>query len=155
MSFEIEPIKYTDNMKILVDKVNETIATITDGIAVVREQNFVATDNQTEFTLSSEYRMSSKLLDVYVEGIRQRQGIDYEETDNVTVTFLEGLLESDKVTFKWFSPYGDVLLGTVDINDPSLIPDGSIPDSKVALNNVDAGMFGDTTTGVLLDGGTF
>lgn len=131
MSFELNPIKQTDNMKTVVARFNEMMKSISDGIATVREDSFVATLGQKVFKLPSPYRVGEKLLDVYLNGIRQRLNIDYYETDELTVTFVDDLLDGDGVIFKWFTPNGDVLLGKVEMPDVNSMPDGYIPGNKV------------------------
>ena len=64
-------------------------------------ENQTATAGQTVFNLNQPYTPNSNTLDVYVNGVRQSAEIDYTETDNLTVTFLEGLQVSDRVVFRY------------------------------------------------------
>ncbi|MBO9598572.1 MAG: hypothetical protein J7559_12250, partial [Cohnella sp.] len=54
----------------------------------------------TEVFISEFYTVGVKELDVFVGGVRQRTGIDYEETSSNSVTFTYGLMPGDVVAFR-------------------------------------------------------
>lgn len=61
-------------------------------------QSFVATEGQTVFTLTEfEYAINTHSLDVEINGVGQRSGIDFTETSVSSFTFLEALAEGDVV----------------------------------------------------------
>lgn len=63
----------------------------------VSVDDFVATAGQTVFTLSRTYVLGVNAVTVYVNGIRMRQGVDYEETATNEITMTSGLFAGDVV----------------------------------------------------------
>lgn len=67
-------------------------------VARLRETRKVAAQNQTLFTLSDiTYYPGASNLQVYINGVAQVAGIDYEETSDSSITFLTGLEAGDVV----------------------------------------------------------
>jgi hypothetical protein len=67
-------------------------------IARLRETRKTAAANQTVFNLSDvTYVPGVNNIQVYVNGVAQVAGIDYQETDNTTITFFTGLSAGDAV----------------------------------------------------------
>lgn len=70
------------------------------GIMIQKHESFTATAGQTLFALTSfTYGVGTYNLAVYVNGVRNFAGTDYEETDESTVTFIDGLTLNDEVVF--------------------------------------------------------
>jgi hypothetical protein len=67
-------------------------------IARLRETRKTATDGQTVFNLADiTYTPGANSIMVYVNGVAQVAGIDYQETDSTTITFFSGLNAGDAV----------------------------------------------------------
>jgi hypothetical protein len=66
------------------------------------EQEFTATASQTLFTLTDgvNYTQGSNDLEVFVNGAKQIPGVDYTETNPVSLTFATGLNVSDVVVLR-------------------------------------------------------
>jgi hypothetical protein len=80
-------------------------------------QEFVAEEEQIQFTLESPYPMGNHALEVYLNGIYQSVGIDYMERDNTTIIFTEPLrggMDADRVIFR-------VATGAYDEHDMVLV----------------------------------
>lgn len=158
---EIIKIDGHDSMRVIVDKLNRMLEVVQNGVAVKLRQNKISALGQQVFHIDTEYTPGSDLLTVYVNGVNQRAGVDYEETSETSITFFEPLLEDDVVMFDWFIPNGDVLLGRVDFTGIHDLPDGSIPYEKLSLPNeiitgdIDGGMFNDPRVQPGIDGGRF
>lgn len=81
-------------------EVLDTVEAHASGLISVRSERHIATNLQTEFTLSDfSYEPGTSNLAVYVNGVRKFVSYDFEETDSTTVTFLSGLAVSDEVDF--------------------------------------------------------
>lgn len=158
---EIVEITKNDSMRVIVEKLNRMLSVVQRGVAVKFRHNTLAELGQQIFTLNTPYEQGTNLLTVYLNGVNQRLGTDYEETDAQTITFFEPLLEDDVVMFEWFIPNGDVLLGRVDFSGVHDLPDGSIPYEKLSLpyeiitGDVDGGMFTDPRNQPGIDAGNF
>jgi len=63
------------------------------------QQVQTATQSQVSFTLSFSYDVGTNSLFVYVNGSKQIVGINYNETTNNSVTFVNGLNVGDVVEF--------------------------------------------------------
>lgn len=63
-------------------------------------ESYRALAGQTVFELAGSYTTDNHSLVVFVNGAYQTKGVDYEETDANTVTFLEALDSEDLVTFR-------------------------------------------------------
>lgn len=62
-------------------------------------EEFIATKDQTIFTLTSQYALHQNLLQVFRNGNLLRKGIDYRELNDVTIEFMYPLQEKDFITF--------------------------------------------------------
>ena len=150
-----------DSMRVIVEKLNRMLKVVQEGVAVKLVEKFVAELGQQEFTLPTPYQVGTNYMSVYVNGVKQRVNIDYEESTDTQVTFVEPLLDDDVVVFEWLVPNGDVLLGKVDFSGINNLPDGSIPYEKLSLPNeiitgdIDGGMFTDPRFQAGLDAGNF
>jgi hypothetical protein len=72
--------------------------------AAFAEQYFTATANQSVFTITAfTYTPGNKTLHVYVNGVKQRRGIDFAETSSTTFTLDTGLDVGDTVMAEAFS----------------------------------------------------
>lgn len=62
-------------------------------------EEFIATEDQTEFTLSNNYVVGNNSLKVFVNGMYQDLGLDrtYVELNHNTIKFNEGLVAGDWV----------------------------------------------------------
>lgn len=58
-----------------------------------------ATAGQTVFTVPFTYQTGTNMLNVYIQGIRQILGSNYNETNSTTVTFTESVPVGAKVQF--------------------------------------------------------
>lgn len=158
---EIIEIDGNDSMRVIVQKLNRMLSVVQKGVAVKFVERFDAALGQQAFELPTPYILGTNYLTAYVNGVKQRANIDYEETDETTVTFYEPLLDDDVVEFEWFAPNGEVLLGKIDFSEVHQLPDGSIPYSKLDLPNeiitgdIDGGMFTDPRFQAGIDGGNF
>lgn len=63
-------------------------------------ESYKALAGQTVFNLATSYTTGNNSLIIFVGGAYQTLGVDYEETDSKTVTFLDGLELDDLVTFR-------------------------------------------------------
>lgn len=63
-------------------------------------ERYIAVAGQTSVTLAGSYETGNHSLIVYVSGAFQTLGIDYEETDNKTVTFLDPLEAGDIIVLR-------------------------------------------------------
>lgn len=63
-------------------------------------EGYRAEDGQTVFKLASSYQPGNNSLLVFVNGAYQTLHVDYEETDSLTVTFIEPLEKDDLVIFR-------------------------------------------------------
>ena len=90
------------------------IANASSGlVARLRETRKIATEGQTVFNLSDiSYTPGVNNLQVYVNGVAQVAGIDYQETDSTTITFLSALNAGDAVD--------------IYANDPVSTPDAAL-----------------------------
>ena len=80
-------------------ELRKTQTTISSGLKIYHEE-FIATQNQTQFVLQNAYTLGTNLLQVYLNGVLQRVDDDYFEIDNNTITFKQSLYTNDKVTCK-------------------------------------------------------
>lgn len=62
-------------------------------------EEYVSTAGQMTFKLVSPYGIYQSILQVFRNGVLQRKGRDYKETDNQTIDFYYGLEVDDLVTF--------------------------------------------------------
>ena len=62
-----------------------------------KNDRFVATENQRLFTTSKPYFTNQDRLDVFVSGVKQVSGVDYEETSSNSFTLVEGAHEGEIV----------------------------------------------------------
>jgi hypothetical protein len=70
------------------------------GLANAQQEGYVsATQAQTVFTVPFVYLLGSNSLNVYVNGSKQVNTLNYNETNTTTVTFLSGLNVGDIVEF--------------------------------------------------------
>jgi len=74
---------------------------------VVRDSQ-VASAGQTIFNFGSSYQTGSNGVAVYVNGIRQRVGSDYTETNSTRITFSYALVLNDEVDFYIGSALGSL-----------------------------------------------
>jgi len=95
---------------------------------VMKSQTFDVSGGQTVFKLPTPYEPGTHSIKVFVNGVKQRSGVDFTETDNETITMGEELKGTDRVEIEWLAPSGQFLLGKVDIADA---PDESVPQSKI------------------------
>lgn len=80
------------------EEMQEYVDERAEGLIVQRTESFTATAGQTVFNLTSfAYTPNSGNIAVYVNGLRKFSPTDYTETDLDTITFLSGLVLSDKV----------------------------------------------------------
>lgn len=90
---------------------------ITGQNIVASQQEFIAEQGQTDFSLEHSYPMGNHALQVYLNGVYQSIEKDYVEVDSSTVRFtesLEGGLDADRVTFR-------VAAGAYDEHDLDLV----------------------------------
>lgn len=67
--------------------------------ATVRRQDFTGTASQTVFVLTDYvYTPGSGNLQVYINGQLQRNVVDYAETNQTTITLVEGVVAGDLVS---------------------------------------------------------
>jgi len=95
----------------------------------------VATQNQTIFTVP-KYDIGTNTLEVYVNGNKQIVSVNYDETDNVTVTFLTGLNLNDLVEFRIVGSLGSNLSGVTGVSatTPLYSSGGSTPNISLIGN---------------------
>jgi hypothetical protein len=62
-------------------------------------EEYNATAGQTKFILNSPYGIYQNILQVYRNGVLQRKGRDYRETDHITIEFNYPLIKDDLITF--------------------------------------------------------
>lgn len=60
---------------------------------------YTATAAQTVFPVVTGYTVGDNSMDVYLNGALQTIGVDYNETDNKTITFINPLVNGDSVSF--------------------------------------------------------
>ncbi|OEF99770.1 hypothetical protein BHF71_00925 [Vulcanibacillus modesticaldus] len=77
----------------------EQVTLIYDTNKVV--ENYRATTGQTVVNLSTEYTVGNGSLNVYLNGVPQIEGTDYNEIDSKTITFVNPLTADDVVTFSY------------------------------------------------------
>lgn len=160
-SLKIIEITKNDSMRVIVDKLNRMLKVVQEGVAVKFNERFTANLGEQEFNLKVPYSPGRQTMDVYVNGVKQRSAIDYQETNDTTITFFEPLLDGDAVVMEWLIPNGDVLLGRVDLDSIVSLPDGSIPYEKLSLPNeiitgdIDGGMFTDPRFETGIDAGNY
>ena len=73
------------------------------GNVTRRSQVYTATANQTVFNLANAYLVDQGRLDVYISGVKQRTGLDFEETNPTRFTLSEGLDAGTIVEAVYFS----------------------------------------------------
>lgn len=111
----------------------------------------VATQNQTVFTVT-KYDVGANTLEVYVNGNKQIANINYEETDNVTVTFLTGLNLNDLVEFRIIGSLANDLSGVTGVTatTPLYSSGGSTPNisliGNIPVANLNSGTGASNTT---------
>lgn len=62
-------------------------------------EEYIATKGQTSFRLESPYGIYQNILQVFRNGVLQRKGRDYRESDNHTIDFYFGMELDDLITF--------------------------------------------------------
>lgn len=72
---------------------------VAESVRYETTQRFVAEEGQTVFLVSRPYAPGSGAMSVFVNGLRVEPGINYNETDETTVTFTSALSAGDFVTF--------------------------------------------------------
>lgn len=158
---KIVEITGNDSMRVIVEKLNRMLKVVQEGVGVKLVEKFVAKLGDQEFTLKTAYTRGTNYLDVYVNGVKQRNVTDYVEKSDTEIAFHEPLLADDVVVFEWVVPNGDVLIGRVDLDAITGLPDGSIPYEKLSLPNeiitgdIDGGMFTDPRFQTGVDAGNF
>lgn len=97
-SVEIPPAASRAN-RVLGFDTNGNITTSPVSVTVygVRKSDHVATAGQTVFDPIFSYVTGVNALQVFVNGLRMRQDVDYTETSSTRVTFLYGLAANDLV----------------------------------------------------------
>lgn len=122
-----------------------------DATATRYPESFVAEANQRVFTLQHEYDQYAGRIDVFVEGILQKDS--YIESSSTTITFKQTLPAGTNVDVKYFGKA--VPLGT-DVEETLANHSATIGNLAVAyLDDIDAGMFGEPSTEPTIDAGTF
>ncbi len=76
-------------------KVQTTSQTIN---VTIRHTEFEAVNNQTDFFLDNAYNPEMNSLQVFLNGVLQRNLDDYIEVDSNVIRFLTPLLSGDKIT---------------------------------------------------------
>lgn len=124
------------------------------GGAVTRHrEEFVATEGQRVFTLAHPYDQLQNRIDVEVGGVPQSSPANFAESSSTTITLSEGIPAGIVVVVIYFSeaqPLSNDLGTTVDnltIQLATVLAEVS--------NDIDGGIFSDTTTGIEIDGGDF
>lgn len=103
-----------------------------------------ATENQTVFTVDT-YDVGANVLEVFVNGSKQIVGVNYDETNSVTVTFLTGLNLNDLVEFRIIGSLGSNLSGVTGVTatSPLFSSGGSTPNisllGNIPVSNLNSG----------------
>lgn len=66
----------------------------------VQEETYLPLATQAVFNLRFYYRPGMNELDVFYNGILLSVGLDYQETNGYTVTFLKEATVGDTITFR-------------------------------------------------------
>lgn len=106
-----EAIPLSDDVRTVVtNHTNEINKFNNQGIY---EETFVATDNQTVFTLTTTtYEPLQHKIEVFVEGIKQDSGDNFTESSSSTITLTEGVPAGTEVVVKY---YGRRIPVTTDV----------------------------------------
>ncbi|TCI26762.1 hypothetical protein EVJ32_05135 [Exiguobacterium sp. SH5S4] len=67
-----------------------------------RKDRLVGTQGQTVFTTSKAYFTNQDRIDVYVSGVKQSSGVDFNETSPTKVTLINGVNAGDVVELVYF-----------------------------------------------------
>lgn len=95
-----EPVQGTDLFVVVQDNVTKKAFASDIQTYVGFEEVQTATAGQTVFNLTTmTYAAGANNLMVFVDGVNQYEGSSYQETDNNTVTFTQGLHEGALVKF--------------------------------------------------------
>lgn len=92
----------TDSSVEFLFELNEDDLVVFQVRAVINSglhEEYIATEGQTVFPLTSPYGIGQNILQVYRNGVLQRKGRDYKEIDNMTVHMQYGMMEDDYMTF--------------------------------------------------------
>lgn len=94
------PVEGTDLFVVVQDNVTKKAYASDIQTYVGFEEVQYATAGQTVFNLTTmTYAAGANNLQVFVDGVNQYEGLAYQETDNNTVTFTQGLHEGALVKF--------------------------------------------------------
>lgn len=76
---------------------------------VVNDQTFTASEGQTAFTLTNgTYEVGTNRLEVFVGGIRQTEGVHFNEDTRESFSFVDGLTSGTEVYAQWYEiPIGN------------------------------------------------
>lgn len=122
-----------------------------DASGTYLQQSYDATAGQTVFNLTSlSYIPSTNALDVYINGVKQETGKDYDETSSTRVTLVEGCLAGDRVVIRGLVGItGEI----VDLSASVFLQSGTGATSRSALSKLresfsvkDFGAVGDGST---------
>lgn len=124
-------------------------------------EEYTATEGQVIFPLVDIYPMGNNAIQVYVNGIYQSIFKDYNEIDNRTIQFLEGLEAGDTVTFRVAAGAWDehdrTLVSRMDLMEDVVYSDewGSIPELAQRVDTLEtvAGVQANYTIEYVYDNG--
>lgn len=79
----------------------------------VNDHSWISTDGQTSFTLpeNQEYEPNTKSIEVFVNGIKQISGLNFEETSKTSFTMFESIPAGIIIEAKWYQGALPVALG--------------------------------------------
>jgi hypothetical protein len=126
-----------------------TLIPVVNALGNVFEEWQIATAGQTIFNLVSfQYTPGTNTLLVFRNGLFQRVGFDYVETNSTRVTFLAGLSINDRVAFFAWATSGVAIPNGGGL--PAGGTTGQVP-VKLSLNDYDVGWTSISAIAGLLD----
>jgi hypothetical protein len=121
----------------------------------VQEERYVAVNNQTTLTLSTDYRVGYNQLTVYINGMRISNGDGYSEINSRTIAFDEPLVSGDLIIVRINSRIDTVVaaksLGTFDIKRESFVVSAGNP-NQVQFITANEFVVGENALEVYIDG---
>lgn len=126
------------------------------GTVVVNQDTFIAEAGQTVFALTKTYDQFQNRISVVIGGVPQDSGVNFNETAPTYITTTSGVPLGVKVVVNYFSeaqPLATDLGLTVANHTVSLTELGE--QLSDLLDDVNGGFFGETSTGLNIDGGGF